>query len=182
MEPVVLRTERLQLSMPTSADIEAMTAYCQDPEIARFVPIRQPYTEGSARFFIERLVPDHWASGADYNWAIRATGEVTDAAGGRLLGMVGATPAADGSVHVGYWLGAAHRGHGYAPEAAGEVIRWAKESLGTQTFSWWAVAGNTSSRRVAEKLGFTPTGTHPIEGGFRGEPAEGWFAELRTTP
>ena len=182
MEPVVLRTDRLELALPTSGDVEVMTEYCQDPEIVRFVPIPQPYTHDSARGFIERFVPRAWASGAEYNWAIRERSGETDAAAGRFLGMIGARPAADdGSVDVGYWLGAQHRGQGFVPEAARAVIEWLGAELGTRRVTWWALPGNAASRRVAEKLGFAFAGTRPVEGGFRGTPAEAWFAELRLT-
>jgi RimJ/RimL family protein N-acetyltransferase len=178
MEPVVLRTERLELSVPRASDIDEMTSYCQDPEIARFVPIPQPYTAESARSFIEDYVPASWASGREFSWAMRDATRVTDASAGAFLGMIGAVPKPDGSLSVGYWLGAEHRGQGYVPEAARAVIEWARETLGSTTAIWWAIAGNTSSARVAEKLGFTRAGTGPLEGGFRGVPAEGWFAQL----
>jgi RimJ/RimL family protein N-acetyltransferase len=182
MEPVVLTTERLELSVPLSDDIPRMTSYCQDPDIARFVPIPQPYTSECARSFIEDYVPASWAADREFGWAMREASRVTDAGAGGFLGMISVVPRPDGSVSIGYWIGAEHRGRGYVPEAARCVMAWARAALGARSAVWWALAGNTASARVAEKLGFTRTATRPLEGGFRGAPAEAWFAQLRLAP
>jgi len=53
MVPVTLHTDRLVLSIPTEADIDAITAACQDPEVPRWTTVPSPYTRKNAVEFIE---------------------------------------------------------------------------------------------------------------------------------
>ena len=174
MQPVSLTTTRLRLIAPTSADVEVMTAYCQDPGLTRYVPVPVPYTEDSARFFIEKLVPAGWAGDNEYNWAMRTQA-------GEFIGMLGARRSAPGaaSFDLGLWLGAPHRGHGYATEAALVVIAWLFDENIARRLTWEAIVGNDASIRVARKLGFRFTGTRAAEGEFRdGSHPLCWHAEL----
>ena len=43
VQPVVLRTERLTLSVPTEADVDAIFEACQDAEIRRYTTVPSPY-------------------------------------------------------------------------------------------------------------------------------------------
>ena len=58
-------------------------------------------------------------------------------------------------VYVGYYLGSAYWGKGYATEAAGAVVGFAFDGLGCHRVEAEVVPGNTASVRVAERLGFT---------------------------
>ncbi|WP_373979092.1 GNAT family N-acetyltransferase [Streptomyces sp. TLI_146] len=40
-------------------------------------------------------------------------------------------------------------------EAARALCDWGWDTLDVHRIEWWAMAGNTASRVVAEKLGFT---------------------------
>ncbi|GAA4179986.1 GNAT family N-acetyltransferase [Gryllotalpicola koreensis] len=174
MQPVLLTTTRLSLSVPTAADVEAMTGYCQDPDLTRYVPVPVPYTEDSARFFIEKLIPAGWASDNEYNWAIRAQN-------GEFAGMLGARRTAPdaASFDLGLWLGAPHRGRGYATEAALVVVAWLFDENVTSRLTWEAIVGNGASIQVARKLGFRFTGTRASAGEFRdGSHPPCWHAEL----
>ncbi len=65
----------------------------------------------------------------------------------------------NGSFELGYWLGKAFWGLGYAPEAAGRLLRFAFDELGVA--SVWAgyFFDNPASGRVLQKLGFCPSGS-----------------------
>ena len=61
------------------------------------------------------------------------------------------------NTEVGYWVSPWGRGRGYATEAAVAVSRWALEQ-GFRRVEIKAATGNTGSRRVAERSGFSLEG------------------------
>lgn len=62
------------------------------------------------------------------------------------------------SANVGYWIDQAHAGQGYMPEAVALLLRFAFEQLGLHRVEAAIVPRNTSSRRIAEKLGLREEG------------------------
>ena len=142
-EGVVLRPWRLE-------DVPAVTAACQDAEIARwlgFVP--QPYTEEDARFYIE----DCLASGQD-----RAPFAITDAGTGEVIGSIEMRINRMRTGHIGYWLAAEARGRGLTTSALRALSRWAFDELGLGRVELVTDPENIASQRVAEKAGFTREG------------------------
>jgi RimJ/RimL family protein N-acetyltransferase len=75
---------------------------------------------------------------------------------GHFLGEVGVYHLDRGAAvgEVGYWLRARAQGHGYATEALGTLLTYARNELGVHRFEAHIAADNTASRRVAERLGF----------------------------
>lgn len=63
------------------------------------------------------------------------------------------------SAELGYCLTEAAWGHGYATEAAEELLRWAFATLDLNRVHAEADTRNTGSGRVLEKLGFVREGT-----------------------
>jgi RimJ/RimL family protein N-acetyltransferase len=62
--------------------------------------------------------------------------------------------AAEGSqAAIGWLLDPAHLGHGYATEAAAEVLRICFEELGLRRVVAWAFADNAASLRLMSRLG-----------------------------
>ena len=61
----------------------------------------------------------------------------------------------DDECELGYWLGVPYWGRGIVPEAAHEILRHAFEDLKLARVWCGYYDGNTKSRRVQEKLGFT---------------------------
>lgn len=149
MEPVTLTTERLILRAPSTADIDAITTACQDPEIPRWTPIPNPYSRADAEGFVA-FVADAWADTSETIWGMY----VDD----KLIGMIGlhqiAEHFAGGRADLGYWVVASARGTGYLTEAARAVIDWGFSELGLARIHWQAVAGNIASARAARALGF----------------------------
>lgn len=176
MEPVTLRTERLVLSIPTGADIDAITAACQDPEVSRWTTVPSPYSRQHAVDFVEK-VTQSWAEGVESVWAVRLDGE--------LAGMIGlhritAHPSG-GEAEIGYWGVASFRGQGVIREAARAVVDFAFDELGAVRLSWRAVAGNVPSARTARSLGFRYEGM--LRQGLAGPHGrdDGWIAGLLAT-
>jgi RimJ/RimL family protein N-acetyltransferase len=134
------------------ADISALVAICQDPEIPRWTPVPSPYTANDAHAWLRR-VQRGYATGT------RATFAVVDArTRDVLLGSVGLQTidwdqrAAD----VGYMLGAHARGRGVATRAVELVAAWAFATLDLERLELRTLAGNRASRAVARRTGFDP--------------------------
>lgn len=147
MRPVAIRTARLVLDLPTMADAELVTRYCQDPLFERYLTTPWPYSRADAEAFLGTYVPESWASGVELTWAIRRE------PGGPVLGMIGVR---ETQHEMGFWLGEEHRGAGLMGEAATAVAEWtlAGGIRGANTVFWRAVEGNVASAKVARAAGF----------------------------
>ena len=62
------------------------------------------------------------------------------------------------NAYVGYWVDQVHAGHGYTPEAAVVVFRFAFEELDLHRLQVAIIPRNGPSRRVAEKLNLREEG------------------------
>lgn len=172
---VTLTDGWLLLRLPDERDVEAITAACQDPTLARWVPVPQPYERHHAEEVVADR-PERWSA---------ADGEMTfavlEAAGGdsgRLLGMVGLHARDPGMREIGYWTAPWARGQGVMTAAARLVCRFGFEVLGLARIEWWAGVGNDASWRVVEKLGFVREGTCRARLAHREDRLDGWVAGL----
>jgi len=148
VKPVVLRTERLTLSVPTDADVDGICEACQDAAIQRYTTVPSPYERRHAEGFIP-FAQSRWTEGIEATWAIRE--------GETLAGMVGVHRiAAGGSGEIGYWMAPGSRERGLLTEACRAVIDWGFSASGPALarIEWRAVVGNIASARVARTLGF----------------------------
>ena len=147
MQPVTLRTARLELSIPTVGDIDAIFAACQDDLIQRFTTVPSPYERAHAEGFVTKVAA-WWGAGAEATWAVRSDGQ--------LAGMMGLHRLGQGSGELGYWMTPAARGRGLVVEAARAVIDWGfcADGLALERIEWRAVVDNPASHRVAQRLGF----------------------------
>ncbi|CAM5632456.1 GNAT family N-acetyltransferase OS=Streptomyces tendae OX=1932 GN=GUR47_07395 PE=4 SV=1 [Streptomyces tendae] len=78
---------------------------------------------------------------------------------GDLVGMLGVTMVSLGVGEIGFWGAKEHRGRGHITEAAVAVARWAFTERAVDRLEWRAEVGNTASRAVAQRAGFTMEGT-----------------------
>lgn len=67
---------------------------------------------------------------------------------------------APGGVEIGYTIYPGYRGRGYATEACGHLMAWARSEHGVSRFVLSISPTNTASLRIAEKLGFARIGEH----------------------
>ncbi len=180
MIPVTLRTERLELSTPTAADVDAIFEICQDPEVQRWTTVPSPYRREHAAGFVERVVAPGWDEGRETTWALRLSGE--------LIGVVALLDIEDGAGALGYWMSPAHRRRGLLYEACRAAIDFGFASdargqgLGLERIGWRALGGNIGSASVARSLGFR------FEGALRlgavakdGSRVDEWVAGLLRT-
>ena len=144
----VLETERLILRAPRFEDAQAIATLVNDRRIAENTArIPHPYGLADAQAFLT-------AANAD-------DGEIVFLITTQTNGIVGCCGIAklDGDTpEIGYWLGVAFWGQGYATEAARDLIDHAFGELGYDTLLAGARVSNPASRRVLQKCGFQWTG------------------------
>ncbi|MEU1313019.1 GNAT family N-acetyltransferase [Streptomyces cinnamoneus] len=177
MEPVRLTTERLELRPFTAADVPAVHAACQDPDIPRYTSVPSPYTSEDARVFVEERCPRDWDEDSAYTWGV-FTLDDGRLAGSMCLVRLAWLHAPERQAELGYWTAKEARGRGYTVEAAREVIRWAFEDLGVERLEWYAEAGNEASRGVALKAGFRMEGTLRSKIPYNGTRRDAWTGSL----
>jgi RimJ/RimL family protein N-acetyltransferase len=66
MEPVTIETERSRAAPFAAADVEAVYAACQDPDIQYYTPVAKPFRQEDAEKFVGETAPEGWASDYDY--------------------------------------------------------------------------------------------------------------------
>ena len=142
------------LRPPGVADVDAITLACQDPEIARWVPVPQPYGVQDARGFLANVVEPGWEGGTELTWGVREPD-------GALLGMVGLHRIEQRTAEIGFWLAPWARHRGVMSRAVTLVLDHALDPDGLDLLrvTWRAVVGNWPSRRVAWRAGFRVEGT-----------------------
>ncbi|WP_394551093.1 GNAT family N-acetyltransferase [Agromyces sp. MMS24-JH15] len=170
MESVVLRTARLVLDQPRPSDVDDITRACGDPLFERYLTTPWPYRREHALGFVEEFVPSGWAVDREYTWALRTSAD------GPLLGVVCLRRAHGG---FGFWMDAAHRGHGYMAEAVRAVADWGLDDLRMPEVTWEALVGNLASAATARKGGLAFSGTRTGRIPMRdGSTAVCWHAVL----
>ncbi|MEE1752193.1 GNAT family N-acetyltransferase [Streptomyces sp. SP18CS02] len=172
MEPVTLTTERLLLRAFVPADSEEVRAACQDPGIQRWIPVPTPYEREHADEFVGRTVPDGWRTDTAYTFSVRLR------EGGPLLASASLHHPREGAWEIGFYTVGEHRGRGYATETVLGLARWAFTELGSARLEWRAQVGNTGSRTVAERAGFTVEGVLRSAMDHRGTMRDCWVASL----
>jgi RimJ/RimL family protein N-acetyltransferase len=151
-------------------DLDAIVTACRDPECIRWTTVPDPYERRHAEDFALRMAPAKWARGDGATYAIA---DEDDA----WVGLIDLRldPLDPYEANVGYLVGPAARGHGYAPAALRTVCDWGFDALGLARVDWKAYVGNVASRRAAEKAGFTIEGTLRGHLNHRGERRDTWI-------
>ncbi len=144
----VLETERLVLRAPCLEDAKTVAALANDRRIAENTArIPHPYRLADA---------EDWISGAN-----RRAGEETfliTLSDRTVIGACGLDLREPPTPEIGYWLGTAYWGNGYATEAVRALIDHAFGEFDFPALVGGARVTNPASRRVLEKCGFQWTG------------------------
>ena len=171
------------LSPPTFADLDAITAACQDPHVQSWTTVPSPYLPEHARGFVTH-VTDAWASlrsrpvdelQVEATWAVREGGAATD-----VVGMVGLRLEGHRSAELGYWLAPHARGRGVMARAVRLALAFgfADDGLDLDRVTWSAFEGNWASWAVAWRCGFRFEGQvrgHCVQ---RGDRRDAWVGTL----
>lgn len=142
----VLATARLELRAPRRSDCNAIARLVNDRRIAaNTARIPYPYAIEDAEQFVVSVN--------------KREGEACFVVtlDGTPIGMCSVDLREDG-LELGYWLGVAYWGRGFATEAARALIDHAFGNLEHETLISGARVNNPASRRVLEKCGFQWTG------------------------
>jgi RimJ/RimL family protein N-acetyltransferase len=142
-----LTTERLRLRAFRAADWPAYADMSADAEVMRYIGAGGPLPAADAWRQIAGML-GHWALLGHGQWAIERRSD------GLLLGRVGSIdPPGWPGFEIGWLLGRAHWGQGYAREAARAAMRYAADVLGRDEALHLIRPENTRSLRLAEALG-----------------------------
>lgn len=143
-----LRTRRLLMRGFRDDDRAPFAALNADPRVTRH--LQGPLTRARSDAFVDRIATC-WAERGWGLWALELS------ATGEFVGYTGLWPAdflpSGPGVEVGWRLAADAWGHGYAPEAAREALRFGFEAVGLPEIVSFTAAGNHASLRVMEKIG-----------------------------
>ncbi|HET7520305.1 MAG TPA: GNAT family N-acetyltransferase [Candidatus Limnocylindria bacterium] len=153
-----LHTERLSLRGFTEDDVQPLHRLMQDPDVMRYVG--------------DRRVPElqeTWRAVAGWlgHWMLRGYGQwaVVERASGEVIGRAGIINPVDWpGPEVGYLLGRAWWGRGYATEAASAARDWGFITHGFEELLSVIDPANARSIRVAERLGETLRGETQLFG------------------
>ena len=132
-------------------DAQAVFEACQDPDIARFIPIPQPYTFEDGAWFVTHAAEDSLA-GPSAHFAI------IDAGTGALLGSISRHGPTGHRATVGYWLTREARGRGVATRAVRLIVDWTFATTDVIRLELYTDVANERSGRVATRAGFEPEG------------------------
>jgi len=148
-----LTTARLRLRPFAAGDAAAVSVLAGDAEVSRYLlHVPHPYPTGLAADWIASH-RETWAQGHGASWA------VTTLADGTLLGTASLRwVRRHDHAELGYWLGRAHWGHGYALEAAAAALGCAFSTLGCARVFAQHLAGNERSAKVLARLGMVAEG------------------------
>jgi RimJ/RimL family protein N-acetyltransferase len=159
-----LETDRLWLRWPRMADSESIARRASDPAVARMTAvIPHPYALEDAEEFIRQARAEN-ETGQGLALALTLKRQPQDAIG--MIGVHGAD--FRGTGRVGFWLGREHWGQGLTTEAVRAFVDliFGISSLGEIVCD--SLPDNLASRRIQEKLGFTPLGPIEIDAPARG--------------
>ncbi|MET7617592.1 GNAT family N-acetyltransferase [Streptomyces sp. NPDC005408] len=151
--PFFLETGRMALRPLGEADVDHLLGLDNDPEVMRFINGGRPTTrEAVLTESLPRFLHHYPCIGNRGFWAAqeRSTHE--------FLGWFELKPLDDHSaaeVELGYRLGRAAWGHGYATEGAIALVRKAFTEFGVERVTANTMAVNARSRRVMEKAGLS---------------------------
>ena len=147
----LLETPRLLLRPFATGDTALVHKIYSDPVVMRYVATGPMSDIGVT----ERLLDDYTAHQQRHGYSFWA---VIERASGTLIGDAGLYRTPVGEVELGYTLGAAWWGRGYATEAASRWLATAFGDLGIAEVVALAEPANAASLRVLDKLGMRRDG------------------------
>ena len=149
MLPERVSSHPVLLRLFTPADAPRVQVLAAEADVAETTAsIPHPYPQGAAAAWIASHDGDR-QRGTQYTYAIAS------ADGGMLVGAIGLRPVADEHDNIGYWIGRAFWGRGYATAATMAVTALAFGYLDCETLTASHLERNPASARVLEKCGFT---------------------------
>lgn len=141
-----MKAQRLFITELDESMAESVHRNSLDVNNRRFVPDEVFETVDAAQEMIARLIKFYTQDDSPLVYAIRLND-------GQYIGHIQAVPIENGW-EIGYHIGEAYTGNGYAAEAVGTFLAPVMERLGISRIAGVCRADNAASRRVLEKCGF----------------------------
>jgi RimJ/RimL family protein N-acetyltransferase len=158
VEIPTLRTARLVLRPFREEDHVPLHAMMQDPDVVRFIGDRKTPTRQEAWRAIAGWI-GHWALRGYGAWAVE------ERVSGALIGRIGfINPAEWPALELGYMLGKAYWGRGFATEGCRAALDWGFGSAGFERVISLIDPTNTASIAVATRLGESLAGEAELLG------------------
>lgn len=176
MPDLPIHTARLTLRLHEERDLDRLLETYGDPEVARYLP-KEPWTREHAESQVAKRM-----ARVDYAGESGALGLVMDIGGDYVGDVVLFT--FDGqpeTAELGWAVHPAHGGHGYAAEAARELMRLAFEHYGLHRVVANLDARNTASARVCERLGLRREAHHLADYWSKGDWSDSLIYALLAT-
>jgi RimJ/RimL family protein N-acetyltransferase len=146
-----LDTERLVLRPLKRDDVDALSTLHAEPSFWHY-PLGRGQTRAETEEFVDRVLESYASVGFGIQAVVeRQSGALTGWAG---LSIPNFLPEILPAVEVGWRLGSAWRGQGYATEAGAAWVRWGFETRELDRLVSIFEPANTASGRVMAKLGF----------------------------
>ncbi len=168
--PPHFETERLSLRLPEPTDAEIIfNAYCQDPEVGRYMTwTPHPSVDITRDFINSCIVKISGGFSMPYLLTLKPAGRPIGMLDARLSGF---------SANVGYVLAREHWGQGLMPEA---LLAFVNIALSGPFFRVEATCDveNHASVRALEKSGFSREGLlarYTVRPNLSPEPRDAWF-------
>ncbi|MGB2569412.1 GNAT family N-acetyltransferase [Micromonospora citrea] len=174
-QPVLFATAgdtELRLRPMEERDLDGVVEACRDTDTIRWTTVPHPYRREHAEGFLRDIADLAWARGTGAYYAVA---DADDRYVASVDLRIGPDPLHG---HVGFMTAPHARGRGYMPAAVGALAAWGFTTLGLARIEWLALVGNTASRRVAEKVGFTVEGTARGRLPTRDGRGDAWVAAL----
>lgn len=147
----MIETSRLILRGYAERDRAALWSHVQDPEVMRYL---LPVPDATA---FDAMIAQMQGYARDHGFTFWTVERRADRA---VLGVCGLKPGRAGTpiageVEIGWRLGRAHWGQGYAREAAQATLDWTWATLDTPRVAAITVAANSASWGLMQRLGMT---------------------------
>lgn len=142
-----LWTEQLVLRRYRPDDAEQLYKYFgTDPEMHKYSGWNPYASPEMAAETVQRFI-DSYNDERSYSWVMDANGDDV------VAGTIGAYDYDNDSIEVGFSVGIAWQGRGFATEALKAVLEYLTENEEISCVTAWCAAENIGSRKVLEKAG-----------------------------
>lgn len=153
MTSPLITTGRLLIDPPSHDDLDALADLWSDEETMRYIGAGGTWSRSQILERIERGIKNQRERGMTF-WTIR------EASTGTIIGQGGLVPIDFNGpeIELGYRLGRAHWGKGYATEVARASAHFGLTTLGLDELVAVCYEQNHASRAVLSKVGFREIG------------------------
>lgn len=140
-------TERLILRRYTHEDVPDVFAFVSDPAVDRATPEIEKSMDGVQKYIEQQNRYAPFQLNQCFDLAIERRAD------GKVIGLLSLVRKEQEQGEIGWALGAAYRGEGYATEAAGALMSYAFAHLRLHRISATTSGDNVRSWKVMERLG-----------------------------